>query len=75
MKMSQYENSVFPYSLHTTENLPVWRPKETNVTLMSFLRLCTETITPERESFFSKLTRVVKINEIHEEFSTSHFVT
>ena len=33
--MSKYENSAFPYSLHSTLNLPAWRPKDTNVTLMS----------------------------------------
>ena len=27
MKMSTYENSVFPYSLHSTVNLSAWRPK------------------------------------------------
>ena len=53
--MPKYENSVFLYSLHSTVNLPAWRPKDTNVTAMSFLRLFTETITPEREGFFSIL--------------------
>ena len=52
MKMSKYENSVFPYSVHSTVNLRTWRPKDTNVTLMSFLRLFTETITPQRNVFF-----------------------
>ena len=52
MKMSKYENSVFPYSVHSTVNLRTWRPKDTNVTLMSFLRLFTETITPQRNAFF-----------------------
>ena len=33
MKMSRYENSVFPYFVHSTVNLPAWRPKDTNVTL------------------------------------------
>ena len=56
MKMSKYENSVFPYSVHSTVNLRTWRPKDTNVTLMSFLRLFTETITPQRNVFF-KITR------------------
>ena len=31
--MSKHENSVFPYSLHSTVNLPAWRPKDANVTL------------------------------------------
>ena len=53
--MSKYENSVFPYSVHSTVNLPAWRPKDTNYTLMSFLRLFTETVTPERKSFFLKI--------------------
>ena len=55
MKISKYENSVFPYSLHSTVNLSAWRSKPTNVTLMYFLLRFTETITPERKSFFSKL--------------------
>ena len=53
--MPKYENSVFPYSLHSTVNLPEWKPRDTNDTLMSFLRLCTEIITPQRKSFFKKL--------------------
>ena len=32
MKMSKYENNVFPYSVHSTVNLHAWRPKDTNVT-------------------------------------------
>ena len=52
MKKSNYENSVFPYSLHSTVNL--YNP--TNVTLMSFLRLFTETITYKENSFFFKIT-------------------
>ena len=53
--MAKYENSVLLYSVHSTVILPAWRPKDTNVTLISFLRLFTETITPERKRFFSKL--------------------
>ena len=33
MKTAKYENSVFPYFVHSTVNLPAWRPKDTNVTL------------------------------------------
>ena len=55
MKTLRCENSVFPYSVDSTVNLPALRPKDTNVTLMSFLRLFSETITPERKAFFSKL--------------------
>ena len=74
--MSKYENSVFPYSVHSTVNLPAWRQKDTNVTLMSFLHLFTETITPERKSFFQySMTNVVKVDEMREELSTYHFVT
>ena len=54
MIMSKYENSVFPYSGHSTVNLPARRPKDTNVTL-SFPGLFTETITTERKFYFSKL--------------------
>ena len=74
--MSKYENSVFPYSVHSTVNLPTWRRKDKNVTLTSFLRLLTETITHERKGLFQNyMTNVVKIDEILEELSTSHFVT
>lgn len=31
MKTSKYQNSVFPYCVHSTVNLPTWRPKDTNV--------------------------------------------
>ena len=54
--MSKYDNSVFLYSVHSAINLPAWRPRDANVTLMSFPRLFTETITPERKKmFFSKI--------------------
>ena len=73
--MSKYENSVFPYFVHSTVNLPALRPKDTNIT-MSFLRLFTETIILERNFFFQNyMTNIVKIDEIHEELSTSYFVT
>ena len=67
--MSKYENSVFPYSVHSTVNLPTWRPKDTNVTLMSFLRLFTNTITPERKAFLQNYTTyLVKIDKIVRNF-------
>ena len=55
MKMLKHENSLFPYSLRSTVNLPEWRLDDADVTLISFLRLFSETITPARKSFFSKL--------------------
>ena len=73
--MSKYENSLFPYFLHSTINLPAWSPKDTNVTLVSFLRLFTEKITLERKVFFQNHANIIKIDEIREEFPTSHFVT
>ena len=45
--MPKYENRLSPYSVHSTVNLPAWRPKDTNVTLMSFSVYLL--------SFFSKL--------------------
>ena len=36
---------MLPYSLHSTKNRPAWKPKDTNVTLLFFLRLFTEAIT------------------------------
>ena len=56
VEMSKYENSVFPYSVHSTVNLSAWRPRDTNVTLMSFFRLFTDTINPKRKIFFFKMT-------------------
>ena len=52
MKMSKYENSLFPYSMQITVSLPEWKLKDTNVTLIFFLGLFTETITLERKSIF-----------------------
>ena len=75
--MTKYENSVFPYLLHSTVNLPALWSKDTNVTLISFPRLFAEAITPKRKKFFFQNFRinVVKIDEIREELSTSYFVT
>ena len=65
--MSNYENSLFPYSLQITVNLLEWKLNDANVTLVSFLRLFTETITPERKSFFQNyMTNIVKIDKICE---------
>ena len=47
--MPKYENSLFPYSVNSTVNVPTWRSKHTNVTLMSFLRLFTKTVTPMKK--------------------------
>ena len=67
--MSRYENSLLPYALHYTVKLSEWRLKDTKVSLISFLCLFTETITPERKSFFFQnyMTNIVKIDEICEE--------
>ena len=54
--MSKYENSLFPYSLQITVDLPEWKLTDTNIYLISFLRLFTETSTPERKSFVFKIT-------------------
>ena len=75
--MSKYGNSVFPYSAHFTVNLPAWKPKDGNVTLMSFPLLFTEAVTPERKTKFFQnfMINVLKIDEIREELSASYFVT
>ena len=66
--MSKSENSVFPYSVHSTVKLPASRPKDANVPLMSFLRLFTETITPERKGFLQNyMANIVNIDKIREE--------
>ena len=74
--MSKTENNVFSYSVHFTVNLTAWRMKNPNVTLASLLRLFTEAITPKRKYFFQNyMTKFVKIEEVREKISTSHFVT
>ena len=51
MKITKYEDIVFPYSAHSTVNLHAWRPRDTNVTLMSFLHL----FTPRLSAFSRQL--------------------
>ena len=59
---------MFPFSVHSTLNLPAWRTKDTNITLMSFLSLFTQAITPERKvSLQNYFVNVVKIDKIREE--------
>ena len=67
--MSKYENSLLSYSFQVTVNLPEWKLKDTNVTLISFLRLFTETIIlPKEKAFFQNyMTNIVEIDKIHEE--------
>ena len=73
--MSKYKNIVFIFCVHSTVDLPAWRPKDANVTLMYFPRVFTETITPERKNFFQNfMINVFKIDEIRKELSTSYFV-
>ena len=74
MKISKYENSVLPYSVHSTLNLPVWRPKDKNVTLMSLLRLFTETITPKRK-VFSKINDKTMLSKLKKSLrNCQHFI-
>ena len=74
--MSKYENNVFPYSVHSTVNLPARRPKDINVSLISFFVCLLRQLFPTENFFFRNyMTNVVKIDEIREELSTSHFVT
>ena len=67
--MSKYENGLLPYSFQVTVNLPEWKLKDTNVTLIAFLRLFTETIIfPKEKAFFQNyMTNIVEIDKIHEE--------
>ena len=59
--MSKYKNSVFSYSVHSVHQPR--RAKDTNDNLISFIRLFTEIITPERKVFFQNyMTNVVKID-------------
>ena len=54
MKISKYENSMFPYSLHSTVNLSAWRLRDTSVTLMSFSVYPLIQLLPKEKGFFSK---------------------
>ena len=74
MKISKYENRVFPYSVHSTVNLLAWRSN--NINAFAFSPLFTETITTESNFFFQNyMKNVVKIDQIREKLSPSHFVT
>ena len=65
MKMSKYENSLFPYSLCST----IEAPATFFVNPMRQL--------PANEKFCSQncMANAVKFGEIREELSTSHFLT
>ena len=68
--MSKHENSLFPNFFTSYVNLPEWRLKETNVSLISFLRLFTETITPKKKAFFQNFKiNIVKLTKFLERFS------
>ena len=58
MKMSKYENSVFPYSVHSTVNYSALGRK-TNITLGLFFVDSLRQVIP-KEKFFSKLTKSVR---------------
>ena len=74
--MSKTENNVFSYSVHFTVNITAWRMENPTVTLVSFLRLFTEAITPKRKDFFQNyMAKFVKIEEIREKIATSHIAT
>ena len=79
MKMSKYENSLCPYSLQISVNLPEWKLKDTDVILIPFLRLFTERITPEEKGvtwqILSKLTIFVRNCDAITRIRTFLFVT
>ena len=66
--MSKYENSFFPYSLHSSVNLSEWRLKDTNVTLLS-LPVCSlrQLLLKEKACFQNYMTNIVKIDKTCED--------
>ena len=72
--MSKYENSVFPYSVHSTVNYSTLGRK--TYYFRPLLRRFTETSPPKRKVFFQNyMKNVAKTDEFREVLSTSHFVT
>ena len=66
--MSKYENSFFPYSLHSTANLSEWRLKDTNVTLLSLhVYSLRQLLLKEKAYFQNYMTNIVKIDKTCEE--------
>ena len=70
--MSNYEKSIFPCSVHSTVNLLPWRPKDANVTLISFPSIHVYSIHRDNYSrkkrfFENHMTNVVTIDEIRKE--------
>ena len=61
-KSQNYENSMFPYTLHSTVNFSTWKAKD-KCYFNVFFRLFTETITDERKKFFFQnyMKNVLKI--------------
>ena len=74
MKITKYEDIVFPYSAHSTVNLHAWRPRDKcyfNVLSPSIhsssIRILTA-ITPEIKGFFQNYMRNnVEIGKVREE--------
>ena len=55
MKMLNYENSVFPYSLHFTVNLPAWMPKDKCYFNVVSPSIHWDSDSRKKKIFFSKL--------------------
>ena len=74
MKITKYQDIVFPYSAHSTVNLHAWRPRDKcyfNVLSPSIhsssIRILTA-ITPEIKGFFQNYMRNnVEIGKVREE--------
>ena len=74
MKMSKYENSMFPYSLHSTVIFPAWKPKDKCYFNVFSPSIRWYNYSQKKKFFFQNyMTNVAKIDEIREELSTFHF--
>ena len=75
-EMSKYENCVLLYSLHSFYcKASCIQAKRHKYYFNVFSPSTTETITPEKDFVFQNYMTNVKIDEICQELSTSHFVT
>ena len=74
MKMSKYENIMFPYSLYSTVIFPVWKSKDKCYFNVFSPSIHWYNYSQNKKFFFQNyMKNVVKIDEIREELPTSHF--
>ena len=68
MKMSKYENSLFPYSLQITVNLPEWKLKG-----KCYFNIFSPSVYWNKKALFQNyMKNIVKIDKIREELWRNH---